>query len=77
MQNLPTIILLALLIVCIGFFTSSETAFLSLSKLKIRTMVQNRKRNAKLIFNLKNKKERGYYDLRRKSFRRIKTKKSR
>ncbi len=55
MQNLPTIILLALLIVCIGFFTSSETAFLSLSKLKIRTMVQNRKRNAKLIFNLKNK----------------------
>ena len=31
---------LLLLILCVGFFTSSETAYLSLPRLKLRSMVE-------------------------------------
>ena len=44
---------LALLIVCVGFFTSSETAFISLPRVKLRTMVREKKKNAKLVLKLK------------------------
>ena len=44
---------LFLLILCVGFFTSSETAYLSLSKLKLRSMVEQGRPNAKKIAALK------------------------
>lgn len=49
-----TIVELIILLFCVGFFTSSETAFLSLPKLKIRSMVEEGKKNAKLVQKLKN-----------------------
>lgn len=49
-----TIVELIILLLCVGFFTSSETAFLSLPKLKIRSMVEEGKKNAKLVQKLKN-----------------------
>ncbi len=44
---------LFVLILCVGFFTSSETAYLSLSRLKLRSMVEQGKRNAKKVAALK------------------------
>ena len=44
---------LVLLILCVGFFTSSETAFISLPKIKLRTMVREKKKNARLVFKLR------------------------
>ena len=44
---------LFLLILCVGFFTSSETAYLSLSRLKLRSMVEQGRRNAKKVAGLK------------------------
>ena len=41
------------LILCVGFFTSSETAYLSLSRLKLRSMVEQGRRNAKKVAALK------------------------
>lgn len=49
---------LILLILCVGFFTSSETAFLSLPKLKLRAMVEENRHNAKTVAYLKNKMDR-------------------
>ncbi|MCQ2597486.1 MAG: hemolysin family protein [Treponema sp.] len=44
---------LALLVSCVAFFSSSETAFLSLTKIKLRRMVQEKKPNARLVVKLK------------------------
>ena len=44
---------LLVLILCVGFFTSSETAFLSLPRLKLRSMVEQGRRNAKKVAALK------------------------
>lgn len=41
------------LIMCVGFFTSSETAYLSLPRLKLRSMVEQGRRNAKKVAALK------------------------
>lgn len=44
---------LLVLILCVGFFTSSETAYLSLPRLKLRSMVEQGRRNAKKVAELK------------------------
>jgi len=44
---------LLILILCVGFFTSSETAYLSLPRLKLRSMVEQGRRNAKKVAALK------------------------
>lgn len=44
---------LFVLILCVGFFTSSETAYLSLPRLKLRSMVEQGRRNAKKVAALK------------------------
>ena len=44
---------LLVLILCVGFFTSSETAYLSLPRLKLRSMVEQGRRNAKKVASLK------------------------
>ena len=44
---------LLILILCVGFFTSSETAYLSLPRLKLRSMVEQGRRNAKKVADLK------------------------
>jgi len=49
---------LFLLILCVGFFTSSETAYLSLSKLKVRRMVDEKRPNAKTVSKLKSNMDR-------------------
>ena len=41
------------LIMCVGFFSSSETAYLSLPRLKLRSMVEQGRRNAKKVAALK------------------------
>lgn len=47
------LIIIFLLILCVGFFTSSETAYLSLPKLKVRAMLDEKKPNAKIVAKLK------------------------
>ncbi len=47
------VIFLGILIRIVGFFTSSETAFLSLRKLKIRRMIQENKPGARRVAALK------------------------
>ncbi len=42
-----------LLILCVGFFTSSETAYLSLNQLKVRRMIDEKRKNARLVEKLK------------------------
>ncbi len=42
-----------LLILCVGFFTSSETAYLSLNQLKVRRMIDEKHKNARLVEKLK------------------------
>ena len=44
---------LLVLLLCVGFFTSSETAYLSLPRLKLRNMVEQGRRNAKKVAALK------------------------
>lgn len=41
------------LILCVGFFSSSETAYLSLPRIKLRSMVEQGRRNAKKVAALK------------------------
>lgn len=48
-----TAVELFFLILCVGFFTSSETAYLSLPRLKLRSMVEQGRRNAKKVASLK------------------------
>lgn len=57
-MNIITIAELVILLLCVGFFTSSETAFLSLPKLKLRSMVEEQRKNAALVQKLKNKIDR-------------------
>lgn len=52
------LILIFLLILCVGFFTSSETAYLSLPKLKLRAMLDEHKPNAKIVAKLKSNMDR-------------------
>ena len=49
---------LVVLILCVGFFTSSETAYLSLPRLKLRSMVEQGRRNAKKVAALKSNMDR-------------------
>ncbi|MCQ2593269.1 MAG: hemolysin family protein [Treponema sp.] len=56
--NLLIFIVIIILIACVGFFTSSETAYLSISKIKVRTMVEEKKRNAKVVAKLKENMDR-------------------
>ena len=44
---------LVFLILCVGFFTSSETAYLSLPRIKLRNMVEKGRKNAKKVAELK------------------------
>ena len=53
MNSIFTFVILIILIILVGFFTSSETAYLSLPKLKVRSMVEERKPYAKIIAKLK------------------------
>ena len=53
MYNILTLITLLLLVAAVGFFTSSETAYLSLPKLKLRSMVEEGRRNANTVAKLK------------------------
>lgn len=53
-----TYLLLAFLLLCVGFFTSSETAYLSLPRLKLRSMVEEGRKNAKVVAKLKNNMDR-------------------
>lgn len=48
-----TLILLVLLLLFVGFFTSSETAYISLSKIQMRRMLEEKMRNAKTVASLK------------------------
>ena len=51
---ISTCVLLFLFVAGIGFFASSETAFLSLPKIKLRQLVRNRKKHAKIAAYLRN-----------------------
>ena len=53
MNSIFTFVILIILIILVGFFTSSETAYLSLPKLKVRSMVEERKPYAKIVYKLK------------------------
>jgi len=53
-----TIAELLVLILCVGFFTSSETAYLSLPRLKIRNMLEKGRKNAKKVAELKSNMDR-------------------
>ncbi|MCQ2590750.1 MAG: hemolysin family protein [Treponema sp.] len=53
MSTLVTILLLVILLLMVGFFTSSETAYLSLPKLKLRRMLEENKKHAKTVASLK------------------------
>lgn len=57
-ENIGTFILIIFLIILVGFFTSSETAYLSLPKLKIRAMLEEKKANAKVVAKLKSNMDR-------------------
>ena len=58
LQMFFIITVLAILIACIGFFAASETAYLSLSKLKLRQLVQNKRPRAKTAMRLKDDMDR-------------------
>ena len=58
MSNILSLLLLVLLVILIAFFSSSETAYLSLPKVKIRSMVENGQKHAKTIAALKADMER-------------------
>ena len=52
-RNIISLVIIFVLILCVGFFTSSETAYLSLSRLKLRSMLDERKKHAELVAKLK------------------------
>ena len=58
MKNIITLAVLIVLIMCVGFFTSSETAYLSLPRLKLRSMVEKKRRNVRLVVKLKKNMDR-------------------
>ena len=49
-----SLIIIVFLILCVGFFTSSETAYLSLSKLKLRSMLEEKRKRSESVAKLKN-----------------------
>ena len=53
LSDLITLIVIVLLILCVGFFTSSETAYISLSKIKLRRLEEEGKKKAKVVSKLK------------------------
>ena len=57
-NNILIIILLLILILFVGFFTSSETAYLSLSKLKVRRLEEEGRKGAKTVAKLKRNMDR-------------------
>lgn len=57
-KHIAVVIVLVILILCVGFFTSSETAYLSLPKLKLRNMVDEKRRHSKIVLKLKNNMDR-------------------
>ncbi len=58
LRVLPTVLLFVCLVLCVGFFTSSETAYLSLPRLKLRTMLDEKKKNAETVKKLKDNMDR-------------------
>lgn len=52
-MKILTILLLFFLVACVGFFSSSETAFLSLPKLKLRSMLAEGRKGAATVAKLK------------------------
>lgn len=52
-QDLVLIGVLFILLLFVGFFTSSETAFISLSKIKLRNLMEQGKKNAGTVAKLK------------------------
>lgn len=54
LKILIIIVVLAILISCVAFFTSAETAFLSLNRFKVRRMLEERRKNAGTVAKLKN-----------------------
>lgn len=53
-----SICLIFFLILIVGFFTSSETAYLSLSKIKLRSMLEEGRKHAKQVAKLKENMDR-------------------
>ena len=53
MNTVVILIILIILVALIGFFAASETAYLSLSKIKLRELVQSKKRCAKTALALR------------------------
>ena len=47
------VVALIFIINCVAFFSGSETAFLSISKIKMKRLVQEKRRNAKIASSLK------------------------
>ena len=54
MRIIVILLVLLLFVSLIAFFAASETAYLSLSKIKLRHLVQSNKRNAKTALHLRN-----------------------
>ena len=53
LSDLICLIVILILILFVGFFTSSETAYISLSKIKLRRMQEEGKKKAKVVAKLK------------------------
>ena len=53
-SDIITFAVIIFLVLCVGFFTSSETAFISLSKIKLRNMQENGSKKAAKVGKLKN-----------------------
>jgi len=53
-----SLLLIFILILIVGFFTSSETAYLSLSKIKLRSMQEEGKKHSKIVAKLKENMDR-------------------
>jgi len=58
LNNIITVGLLIILILFVGFFTSSETAYLSLPKIKLRSMLDEKRRYSKTVAKLKSNMDR-------------------
>ena len=54
-KALVILVALFFLIACVAFFTSAETAFLSLTRLKVRRMLDEKRKNAKTVARLKDR----------------------
>ena len=52
LYDIITFAVIVLLIFCVGFFTSSETAYISLSKIKLRRMQEGGKKKARVVAKL-------------------------